>query len=111
MEDRSVEYFNFGRGTGYWKSENMAIQLEDLNDILQAIPRFSVFRPIFLFDWSSGHAKAQDDGLKASDMNMDYGGVQHKMRMSILCKDSIGTCKSRTATLTRFDETGKTLKV
>jgi len=63
-EDRAIEYFNFGRGTGYWKSEHMAIQFEDLNDILDAVPRFSSFCRIFLFDWSSGHAKALDDGLK-----------------------------------------------
>ena len=87
--DRSVEYFNFGGATGYWRSQHMAIQYEDLLDQIIAIPRFNHFRCIFLFDWSSGHAKALDDGLKAADMNTDYGGAQRKMRKSVLCKDSI----------------------
>ena len=62
----------------------MAIQFEDLNDILDHVPRFAKFRRIFLFDWSSGHAKAKDDGLRAADINMDYGGSQIKMRNSLL---------------------------
>ena len=94
-EDRTIEYFNFGRGTGYWKSEHMAIQFEDLNNILDAVPRFSYFHRIFLFDWSSGHAKAlEDDGLKTGDTGMNYGGVQTKMRKSILCMDQSETVKA-----------------
>ena len=86
------------------------VQFEDLNNILDAVPRFSSFRRIFLFDWSSGHAKALDDGLKAGDMGMKYGGVQTKMRKSILCRDSIGNCESRTVNLTEFDESGRPIE-
>ena len=46
-EDRAIEYFNFGRGTEYWKCEHMAIQFEDLNNILDALPSFSFIRHIF----------------------------------------------------------------
>ena len=49
-----VRYLEYGANNdGYWKYENMIMQLEDCVDILQYIyPQFGL---IFLFDHSNGH--------------------------------------------------------
>ena len=93
--DRATELFQYGLKTGYWKCENIAIQLEDLSDILSVHPKYKHFRIIFCLDWSQNHKKALDNGLKASDMNLNYGGVQKSQRISTLCENSIGKYKSQ----------------
>ena len=77
--DPSIEFFDYGKNNqGYWRSENMAIQTEDVCDCLSVlVPHMMV---VFLFDHSSGHSKAQDDGLKASNLNVSYGGRQTHIR-------------------------------
>ena len=46
--DRATELFQYGLKTGYWKCENIAIQLEDLSDILSVHPKYKHFRRILL---------------------------------------------------------------
>ena len=95
-EDPSVEFFDYGKNNdGYWRSEHMAIQLEDTVDCLRAI-HGDTYDFIGLFDWSSGHAKALSDGLKASDMSVSYGGKQTSQRLSMLIDDScFGSCQDK----------------
>ena len=66
----------------------MAIQTENLCDCLKEL--YPDFHFVFLFDHSSGHSKLQDDGLKASNLGVDYGGVQKHIRDSVICQDCIG---------------------
>ena len=47
---------------------------------MKAIEATKDIKFIFLFDHSAGHAKAQDDGLKASNLGVGYGGTQTKIR-------------------------------
>jgi hypothetical protein len=60
----------------------MAIQFEDCVDCLRVI--FPQFDFAFLFDHSQGHAKKLANGLDAYSMNRGFGGVQPRMRESII---------------------------
>jgi len=94
--DPAIEFFNYGKNNqGYWPSENMAIQFEDVCDCLKALEATKNIHFIFMFDHSSGHAKAQDDGLKASNLGVGYGGNQTKIRNTIIedgCLDTQPDC-------------------
>ena len=58
---------------GYWTGNHMVLQLEDCIDCLKE--RFgNKYDFYFQFDHSSGHAKAQVNGLAASNMNKGFGG-------------------------------------
>ena len=58
---------------GYWTGNHMVLQLEDCIDCLKVIhgDKYDFY---FQFDHSSGHAKAQLDGLDASNMTKGFGG-------------------------------------
>ena len=78
-----VVYFELGANNeGYWTYNHMAIQFEDCVDCLRVLyPHFDF---AFLFDHSQGHAKKLVNGLDAYSMNRGYGGVQPRMRESII---------------------------
>ena len=78
-----VVYFELGANNeGYWTYNHMAIQFEDCVDCLKVI--FPQFDFAFLFDHSQGHAKKLANGLDAYSMNRGFGGVQPRMRESII---------------------------
>ena len=78
-----VVYFELGANNeGYWTYNHMAIQFEDCVDCLKII--FPQFDFAFLFDHSQGHAKKLANGLDAYSMNRGFGGVQPRMRESII---------------------------
>jgi len=83
-----VIYFELGANNeGYWTYNHMSIQFEDCVDCLKVVyPHFDF---AFLFDHSQGHAKKLSNGLDAYNMNKNYGGVQPKMRESMI-KESDG---------------------
>jgi len=58
---------------GYWTGNHMILQLEDCIDCLTELhgDKYDFY---FQFDHSSGHAKAQLNGLDVSNMNKGFGG-------------------------------------
>ena len=59
---------------GYWNGFHMALQLEDIVDVLRIVrPQFDW---IFFFDHSQGHARKQDGALDAQMMSRSFGGKQ-----------------------------------
>jgi hypothetical protein len=73
---------------GYWNSFHMAIQLEDAVDCLKILRPGFVF--VFLFDHSQGHARKKDQALDANAMSRSFGGVQPKMRCTMLTAGCLG---------------------
>lgn len=70
-----LKYFQPGNDKdGYWNFDLMALQLEDLCDCL--IVLYTNHHFLIYFDQSSGHCKKQDNGLRVTEMNMNWGGVQ-----------------------------------
>ena len=74
-----VRFFDVGiNEEGYWNFSHMALQIEDLYDVMEVCyPQFDF---LVLMDQSSGHGKHKDDGLNAQKMSVSYGGSQTVMR-------------------------------
>ena len=73
---------------GYWTYESMVIQLEDIIDVLaHTHPAFDL---LFLFDHSNGHDRLQPNGLSMTKISMRHGGMQPRMRDSVLTSDEFG---------------------
>lgn len=90
-ESPFVRMFAYGKNAeGYWKNEHMAIQFEDCLDCVMALYG-DKYDFAFLYDNSSGHNKAQEDGLSARDMGVGYGGKFCSMRTTIIPNDNAGT--------------------
>ena len=67
---------------GYWDTDQMAIQMEDVIDVFKALfPDFDLF---ILLDHSNGHDKLLSDGLNPAAVNKDYGGSQPHMKTSTI---------------------------
>ena len=77
-------YFEVGANNeGYWTYNHISIQFEDCVDCLRVI--FTQFDFAFQFDQhSQGPAKKLANGLDAYSMNRGFGGVQPRMRKSII---------------------------
>jgi hypothetical protein len=92
-----IVHFELGANNqGYWTYNHMAIQFEDCVDCLKVLyPQFDF---AFLFDHSQGHAKKLPDGLDAYSMNKGYGGIQTRMRESVI-KEENGYLGTHTRTL------------
>ena len=59
---------------GYWNSQHMAIQFEDVVDCLKVLhPNYEF---VFLFDHSQGHNWKRKGGLDVWNMNIGFGGKQ-----------------------------------
>ena len=73
---------------GYWNGSHMAMQLEDVVDVLRVLrPEFDL---VFFFDHSQGHARKQDGALDAQTMSRSFGGKQPKMHSSEIKGDCLG---------------------
>jgi len=76
--DSSCEYFEYGKNRdGWWDSDKMIKQTDFVISIFEEL--YPGYQAVFLFDWSSGHAKYADDALNANRMNVGIGGKQPKM--------------------------------
>jgi hypothetical protein len=85
-----ITFFELGDGKeGYWNSNHIALQTEDVVDCLQAL--YPDHDLLMLFDHSSGHAKNRKNGLRVQDMNMKHGGKATKtMRESKITINCLG---------------------
>ena len=70
---------------GWWNSEKMVQQTDEVTDVLEAM--FPQIQFAFLFDWSSGHHKCPADALIPRHMNRGPGGRQPCMRPTIIQRD------------------------
>jgi hypothetical protein len=63
---------------GYWNSQHMAVQLEDVVDCLKIL--YPDFDFVFLFDHSQGHSRKREGALDVQCMNVSFGGKQSRLR-------------------------------
>ena len=64
-----IEYLKYGKGKeGYWRYDDIEKQTMDMLDVYEAL--YPGYQAVMEFDWSSGHAKGQEDGLYLSKMNL-----------------------------------------
>ena len=79
---------------GYWNSSYMAIQLEDIVDVLCVLqPQFDFV--FFFLDHSQGHARKRDGALDAQTMSRSFGGKQPKMCSSEIKGGCLSPFESR----------------
>ena len=84
-----VKHFLVGiHNEGYWTSNHMALQFEDVCDVLSVL--FPEYEIVFIFDHSQGHDKKRDGGLVATDMGVNFGGAQPRPRDTQPQLDSLG---------------------
>ena len=67
---------------GYWNYNHIALQVEDVFDILSI--KFPGYYFCFLLDQSSGHGRQREGSLNANLMNKNFGGKQGKLRDTII---------------------------
>lgn len=80
-----VRYFRYGANQeGYWNSNHMLCQVEDMTDVLKAVLSFDEYDVELVVDHSQGHDRLRDGGLTVTKMNLLFGGLQAKMRDSQL---------------------------
>jgi hypothetical protein len=87
-ESPFVIYFEYGYGQGkegYWTYDHMALQFEDCVDCIQAL--FPQFNSVWLFDHSWGYNRGMEDGLNVSNMSVNWGGKQHKIRSTKIIQE------------------------
>ena len=84
---------------GFWNYDQMALQVEDIFDVLAI--KYPEFDILFLFDQSSGHGKMREGALNANTMSVRWGGRQGRLR-----KTKINEIGTYAATLRVGDEQG-----
>ncbi|KAG7372149.1 hypothetical protein IV203_018292 [Nitzschia inconspicua] len=66
---------------GYWNSNHMAVQFEDVVDCLKVLYPSHEF--VFLFDHSQGHSRKRKGALDVNNMNVSFGvGDTQRMNWS-----------------------------
>ncbi|KAG7349101.1 hypothetical protein IV203_011698 [Nitzschia inconspicua] len=66
---------------GYWNSNHMAVQFEDVVDCLKVLHPSHEF--VFLFDHSQGHSRKRKGALDVNNMNVSFGvGDTQRMNWS-----------------------------
>jgi hypothetical protein len=88
-----VRYLHIGvANEGYWNSNHMALQVEDVVDCLQVLyPGHDV---VMLFDHSQGHDRQRDGALNAPALSKGFGGAQPFMRDSKMKQQDLGPYNS-----------------
>ena len=66
-----VATFEFGGSKGYWNSNHIIQQVEDVHDCM-LLTLCNCFEYCYLFDHGSGHAKKRENGLDAKKMNVKW---------------------------------------
>ena len=81
-----IEFEHGANNEGYWRYENMCMQLEDCTDVLKVMIEDwgQEYEIVFMLDHSQNHNKHKSDGLNAKRMNACFAGAQPKMRRSKL---------------------------
>jgi hypothetical protein len=88
VQDTLCLTFDHGKNRdGYWNNARMAVQTEDVGDILRGL--FLQHDLEIHFDNSSGHTKKHKEGLNVNVMNSGWGGKAPWMRPSNLTNGSV----------------------
>ena len=88
-----VEFEHGMNNKGYWRYDNMVMQIEDCVDVLHAMMQdwLQKYDVHFVLNHLKNHNKHKPDGLNAKKMNSRFGGKQPKIRDSKLeDKDCFG---------------------
>jgi len=74
-----VRFFEVGVNLeGFWNYDQMALQVEDIYDVL--VIKYPNFDFLFMFDQSSGHGKMREGSLNVHNMGVRWGGKQEILR-------------------------------
>lgn len=85
VDNPLVRFFRYGLNQeGYWNSNHMICQVEDVVDVLKVLVSFDEYHIELALDHSQGHDRLRPDGLTVTNMNLLFGGLQAKMRDSHL---------------------------
>jgi hypothetical protein len=87
---RTISYGN--HKDGYWTSNHMLVQVEDVLDVWTTLERTKYIAPCMEFDHSSGHDSEREDGLSVSPTNLKMNwGKGRMMRDCELTEGCLGT--------------------
>ena len=67
---------------GYWNYFHMALQIEDVYDVLSI--KFPAYDFLLMLDQSSGHGRMRQGSLNEKNMSVKWGGQQDKFRDTII---------------------------
>ena len=92
-ESPFVRMITYGNAQdGYWGSNHMLIQVQDVLDVWNTLECTSYMKPICEFDHSSGHDCERDDGLTVSPTHLKMNwGKGRMMRNCELTAGCLGT--------------------
>lgn len=75
--------FRHGKNNeGYWNYKHFHQQLIDVMDVVEVL--YEGYQIVIEVDQSSGHMKYEDDALLTSNLNVNWGGSQPRMKDSII---------------------------
>ena len=89
-----VRFFEVGVNLeGFWNYDQMALQVEDVYDVLAI--KYPNYDFLFIFDQSSGHGKMRVGSLNVYNMGVRWGGRQEKLRTTTIQETGpyLGTLK------------------
>jgi hypothetical protein len=79
-------YFAYGENRqGYWDNDHFTEQTENYLDCLECL--YPDHQIVIEADWSSGHMKFAEDALIASNLNVNFGGKQPRVRETYITND------------------------
>jgi hypothetical protein len=82
----SCFFFELGKNRdGYWKGDDMLEHTKEFVSVLEYLYPDHQF--LFLYDWSSGHAKYPEGAPNAKNMGVNHGGKQPLFRHAHILQD------------------------
>ena len=85
-----ARFLQYGKNReGYWGYNEIARQVADVIDVYETI--YPEHQVVIEVDWSSGHAKAQDDGLAVVRMNVNIGQNRMKTKTKTFIPKTLNT--------------------
>ena len=82
----SLYLFEFGKNRdGYWTGDDMLKHTAEFIDFLEF--KLPAYQFVFIFDWSSGHAKYPENAPNVKTMNSTFGGKQPLFRPAQILED------------------------
>jgi hypothetical protein len=91
---RMIDYGN--AKDGYWNSNHMLVQAEDVLDVWNTGVCTSYIQPVYEFDHSSGHDSDQEDGLIVNPTHLQIKWEKgRKMRNCELTAGCLGTIEHK----------------
>ena len=67
---------------GFWNYDQMALQVEDVYDVLAI--KYPAYDFLMMLDQSSDHGRMRQESLNEENMSVKWGGQQDKLRNTII---------------------------